>query len=632
MQTRAFLNSETRIVRAQTFYKGASGRSVGQILVEWQLRQDIEAAADRVPRALRDSGAIAVQKAIREDLRKQGIDPAPFPMQPKHTLRFGLMAAGLAATLYALWTFAPALLVAIGVVLGGWVIALRRHEKADPEDKPQHSADTTAHIQYASQDENNFLQNQLTHLVDKKEGWFRAFTLRGVFIALQFLATYLFNKGKLGGIPSIHFARWVFLGSRERVLFLSNFDNSWQSYLGDFVDQASNGLTAVWSNTKGYPRSKYLVSAGSKNSTSFLAWTRAHQLPTDVWYSAYPGLTVRNVNENTEIRRGLADFTAFPARDWLRVLGSVDLTNDAPAKRLAALPAPPLEVLPHDDIQGIILRGYGDMKQARYLMLKVDDPSNKVRVREAREWLSRLEIASVSGSSKKQQTQVASGGGSLVNVAFSHPGLAALGCDATLLGGFPAEFVEGSHSEARSRILGDFGDSSPKKWEWGSGSRAADVMLLIYCGDKGTAERVCADYQRRAAEHGLSFITCVEGYELKKRKEHFGFRDGIAQPNIRGGAQSEKKFNTLAAGEFLLGYGDGYRTEDSPEGANVAFAPTAADGFEFGKAGSYLVFRQLEQDVRGFWNYCSSQGRSCDPKLSAVQVASKMVGRWPNGL
>ena len=631
-QMRAYIGDNGRRVRAQTFYNGSSGRSLGQILVEWKLRRDVDAAADRVSHDVRKRGPMAIRDAIRSDLRARGIEPQPFPAQPSYRLRFALIAVGAALALGLLGVFAPGLLALLAAAVLGWWVVLRFKERSDPVEQPQHTAETTAHTQYSSHDENLFLQNQLTHLVERKEGLFRAFTIRLVFAALQFLATYHFNKGKLGGIPSIHFARWAFIGSRRRVLFFSNFDNSWQSYLGDFIDHASTGLTAVWSNTKGYPRSKNLVFAGSRNATSFLAVTRANQLPTDVWYSAYPGLTVRNVNANTEIRRGLADDEALSARDWLRLLGGVDLASLGPAGELESPSRQQSEALPHDDIQGIILRGYGGLGSARYLMLKVDDPSDAEAVRGARRWLAELPITSVSRSAKDQQAIAKESGVAFVNVAFSHPGLRALGCDSTLLGGFPAEFVEGSHSEARSRILGDFDDSSPENWRWGSGAKVAHVLLLVYCGSDDWRERESARYKGEAAAHGLSLIDQVDGNTLPGRKEHFGFRDGIAQPLVRGGVKQEQPYNTLAPGEFLLGYGDGYRSEADPDGANIAFAPKAAAGFEFGKAGSYLVFRQLEQDVRAFWEYCERMGQSLDSKLPAVAIASKMVGRWPNGL
>jgi hypothetical protein len=82
-------------------------------------------------------------------------------------------------------------------------------------DSPQHDKATTDHTAWASAGENLFMQNQLTHLVDLKDGWFRSMMIKAVFFALQLLAIYIFNRGKRGNIPSIHFARWAFLGGKR---------------------------------------------------------------------------------------------------------------------------------------------------------------------------------------------------------------------------------------------------------------------------------------------------------------------------------------------------------------------------------------------------------------------------------
>jgi hypothetical protein len=107
--------------------------------------------------------------------------------------------------------------------------------------------------------------------------------------------------GRLGGIQTIHFARWVALPDR-RLLFFSNYDGSWEAYLGDFIDKASMGLTMIWSNTLWYPKTRLLMFKGATNEGAFKAWTRAYQVPTQVWYSAYPTLSVGDVLRNAELR------------------------------------------------------------------------------------------------------------------------------------------------------------------------------------------------------------------------------------------------------------------------------------------------------------------------------------------
>jgi hypothetical protein len=171
--------------------------------------------------------------------------------------------------------------------------------------------------------EDRVVQNQLTNVVQIKPSWFRRVMVRAVLWAIDLLGRLVFVRGALGGIPSIHFARWVIL-SRGRLLFMSNFDGSWENYLGDFIDKAAVGLTAVWSNTIGCPPAKFLVLDGARDEQRFKAWVRENQLVTQVWYSAYRDLSVENINNNTRIRLGLIDpdtaATEARAKAWLALL------------------------------------------------------------------------------------------------------------------------------------------------------------------------------------------------------------------------------------------------------------------------------------------------------------------------
>jgi len=168
--------------------------------------------------------------------------------------------------------------------------------------------------------EDVYLQNQMTHLVTIKPGSFRAGTQRVALWGIYVLAKHYFNKGTLGGIPSIHFARWIIVD--KRLLFFSNFDASWMNYLGDFIDKASVGLTAAWSSTEGFPKTKFLAFGGATMADRFKRWARNLQIPTQVWYSAYPNYSVENINTNAKIRQGLsANLSSDKARkQWLALL------------------------------------------------------------------------------------------------------------------------------------------------------------------------------------------------------------------------------------------------------------------------------------------------------------------------
>ena len=167
-------------------------------------------------------------------------------------------------------------------------------------------------------------QNQFSQLVDMKPGKVRLITFNAMMLFARVLIPIWYVEGKLLNIPTIHFARWVLFDDNKRVLFFSNFDGSWQQYLGDFIDQSGWGLSAIFSNTTVFPKTNWLGITGllsmrnilpkSKNffpggaydEEHFLAWSRSTELPTNIWYSAYPDLSIKNVNNNSRIRVMLA--------------------------------------------------------------------------------------------------------------------------------------------------------------------------------------------------------------------------------------------------------------------------------------------------------------------------------------
>jgi hypothetical protein len=209
-----------------------------------------------------------------------------------------------------------------------WYLVLRRKETTDFATAYARPVDLDPAIHDA---EDHVIQNQLTHVVDIKPGAFRLATLWIVLKAIDVAARVYSVRGNLGGITDIHFARWVILRDRRdpapdgprrhRLLFFSNYDGSWDSYLGEFIDRAAYGLTAVWSNTRGFPATEHLVFAGARDEEAFKQWTREHQIPTQVWWTGAPDSTVQNVRDDTWIRRridrGLSDDEIVT---WLRKL------------------------------------------------------------------------------------------------------------------------------------------------------------------------------------------------------------------------------------------------------------------------------------------------------------------------
>ena len=138
----------------------------------------------------------------------------------------------------------------------------------------------------------------------------------------DYACRHIYRRGYLTRVQTIHFAHWAFLDDKTRLLFASNYDGSLESYMDDFINKVAWGLNLVFSNGVGYPRTDWLVKGGARREQRFKAYLRRHELPTQVWYKAYPGLTVVDLVRNARIRQGLQrpDMSARQAREWLRLL------------------------------------------------------------------------------------------------------------------------------------------------------------------------------------------------------------------------------------------------------------------------------------------------------------------------
>ncbi|HEY9023993.1 MAG TPA: hypothetical protein VIP05_06810, partial [Burkholderiaceae bacterium] len=123
-------------------------------------------------------------------------------------------------------------------------------------------------------------------------------------------------------VQTIHFARWVFIDDRKRLLFASNYDGILESYMDDFINKVAWGLNLVFSNGVGYPRTNWLVQGGARNAQAFKNYLRRHQIANSVWYKAEAGLSAMDLARHTRIREGLerASMRDREIEDWLRLL------------------------------------------------------------------------------------------------------------------------------------------------------------------------------------------------------------------------------------------------------------------------------------------------------------------------
>jgi hypothetical protein len=286
------------VVHPNAYHVGNTGRSAARIGQEKTLRDALEAHADTLVQAGQPSTAGAslasFQQFVRGDQKWSWI-PGVGPRQT-----FTEQFVAWCKLILAAVTFVVIFLIPAAIAL----LVLRYKESTDSVQANQADSDKV-HSFLETENHTQSVQNHMASITVVKPGWLRRTALWAVLGAVNLVARAYQNHGTLSGIPSIHFAHWSMIDNGRRLLFLSNFDGSWENYLDDFIDKASIGLTGVWSNTVNFPRSYFLFWGGATDGPRFKAVARDSQTITNAWYSAYRDETVQGIDNNSSIREDL---------------------------------------------------------------------------------------------------------------------------------------------------------------------------------------------------------------------------------------------------------------------------------------------------------------------------------------
>ena len=122
-----------------------------------------------------------------------------------------------------------------------------------------------------------------------------------VLAAIDSFATRLAPPGSLIGISTIHFVRWLLIDDGRRLVMLSDYDGSWESYIDEFAEMILSGLDAIWNTSLGFPP------AGARDLPAFKRFLRSHQVPAETFFSAYPDETVLNIVNDRTLAHALGD-------------------------------------------------------------------------------------------------------------------------------------------------------------------------------------------------------------------------------------------------------------------------------------------------------------------------------------
>jgi hypothetical protein len=294
-------------------YVNWRGRTVRRVREEAALRDSLHRYIQGNPAALSGARPQDIQAALQRFVRAE-------------TAAGRLTLSAEEATPFRSWIGKLAHLIGMPLVLlltsplfAVALLRLRALERTDPE--------LCARVDLAYSDELALLEdhdvtNQFSAMGTFKPGIVRLWTVIYVLWVIEYGARHIFTRGRLARVRTIHFARWVYLDGKQRLVFLSNYDGSLESYMDDFINKVGFGLNVVFSNGIGYPRTNWLVLDGCGDERKFKDFLRRHQVPTQVWYKAYPGLTTVDLERNTRIRRGLesSSLSEREAREWVALI------------------------------------------------------------------------------------------------------------------------------------------------------------------------------------------------------------------------------------------------------------------------------------------------------------------------
>jgi Dyp-type peroxidase family len=602
------------------------------------------------------------------------------------------------------------------VLIALFLIKLRQAETTEQPDTSQAPLDTLRAIM-AQENPPGHAHNHILAVGTMKPGPFRAFVHAFALWAIRNLIVYGFRPGFVINMGTIHYARWWRLPGTNKVCFYSNFDGSWESYLEDFITRARQGQSAAWSNWQGFPRTRFLINEGAQDGDAFKRWVRTVQQLVPFWYSRFPELTTDRIRGNALIHAG-AGLARSPSdcEEWLRCFGSMPRTaNRIESDEVQALVFRGMKRLPYSAVIALRLppegealgewlswlrgkpmqAGLGGESQIAALLeagVLVPVPRPVGRTPEyalAHSLCVAFGDRPLTGddavgpaepvpTGQGAQRDAMASARQAVFFGLSAAGMAKFEAPAaapgTLLEAFPYAYRMGM--AARAKINGDLGANAPESWRWQDDPRdpaATEAVLMVFAASPEELARVRQVHELLLANHGgavLGATDCAPAFAdpAKAEFEHFGYRDGIAQPVIRGTTRSLRgvpERDVVEPGEFILGYknGPGYYPPSPllPREADRAGAlppPLEIDLSRYpdfgekalsegprdlGRNGTYLVLRELRQDVEGFEHFCTDAAERLNAgglgelyKLTGQRadsdwVKAKLMGRWPDG-
>jgi deferrochelatase/peroxidase EfeB len=317
------------------------------------------------------------------------------------------------------------------------------------------------------------------------------------------------------------------------------------------------------------------------------------------------------------------------------------------------------------DVQGLVVSAYVSLPAARALFLECKKSGGA--------WLAALRaVAPVTAADGPQQPATV--------IAFTATGLKQLGLSDPSLASFQLPFQEGMLQTDRRRRLGDtvadvltapipaWSGNTPEQDPSAKSPATVHALLIFYDTSDAALD---AHVARVSPVLAAGEVSVVRDMRLDMRlddrgipREHFGFSDGISQPvpfaheviGRAGTAYPRDPLHGVPLGDILLGYTNAHdeippgpvvthhaELQGAPSGphadkpellAKIAGSPGL---YDLGKNGTYLIVRELKQDVPAFWQSLDraaatlNQRTGNTPGVDADWLAARVIGRDPDG-
>lgn len=220
-----------------------------------------------------------------------------------------------------------------------------------------------------------------------------------------------------------------------------------------------------------------------------------------------------------------------------------------------------------------------------------------------------------------------------INLVLSFSGLSLLG--APEADALQPEFKAGM-AAAKERI-GDKDESDPGNWiDPFKAPGDLHAMAIVGADTEAIREEQLAALRGVMGSNQVTELGNQIGDILPEAlagHEHFGFKDGVSQPSVKGIEAPEGSDEQVDPDQFVLtasGQAPAPAPEPAPSGGYPDPAPPApAQTPAWAIEGSYLVYRRLHQNVAGFQQFIGEH--AADLGLSPDNLGSLFVGRYKSG-